>query len=180
MKVVCLIDCQNDFISGVLGTKEAEVARDNICNWLQKNVTCEDKVIITQDTHSKVDYFETQEGKNLPVFHCEANSNGWMIDSKIANTINVIQPWLGSVIKDTFGSMEVANRMPAPGNKVDSIYLLGFCTDICVISNAMILKAAYPEIPIYVIDNCCAGTTPEKHQAALSVMESCQIKVIKE
>lgn len=179
MKVLVIVDMQNDFITGALGSAEAIEARDNLCDWLRNNITKDDKVILTQDTHYD-DYLDTQEGKNLPIIHCIYDSKGWMIDNKIFETIYDINPYISFVEKGTFGAINLDCYMPGFHDKVDEIIFCGVCTDICVISNALIMKAHFPEKPISVIAKCCAGLTPEKHEAALSVMESCQIKIVRD
>lgn len=177
MKVICIIDMQNDFITGSLGTPEAVVARDNLCEWAKKSITSDDKVIFTRDTHGE-NYLDTQEGKNLPVPHCIKDTEGWDIDKKVVDTIFDIEPYISLVDKPTFGSMNLKNNIPFDMKQVDEIIFCGVCTDICVVSNALITKANFPEIKMSVIADCCAGVTPEKHNAALEVMRSCQIDVI--
>ena len=128
------------------------------------------EVIFTMDTHSE-DYLNTQEGKNLPVVHCVKNTKGWEIIPELlpfTQNRTVIE-------KPTFGSMELAKLVNAA--KYDEIELIGLCTDICVISNAMIIKAAAPEIPISIDSSCCAGVTPESHNNALEAMKMCQIAI---
>lgn len=179
MKVLVIVDMQNDFIIGPLGTPEAIVARDNLCRWIKDNITREDMIILTKDTHDERDYFNSQEGRNLPVGHCIQFTEGWRTDANIAKSIvdsNQICS-LSTVRKITFGSLNLKEYIP---KDAEEIIFCGLCTDICVVSNALIIKAAFPEIPISVIANCCAGSTPEKHEAALSVMESCQISIRKE
>lgn len=179
MKVLVIVDMQNDFISGPLGSPEAVVARDNLCKWIKDNITMDDKVIFTKDTHYE-DYLGTQEGKNLPIPHCIYETDGWEIDEKLMFTVEHIGPFISIIEKETFGAIGMKNYMPAFPNIVDEIIFCGVCTDICVISNALIMKATYSEIPISVIAKCCAGLTPEKHEAALSVIESCQIKIVRD
>lgn len=179
MKVLVVVDMQNDFITGPLGSAEAVKARDNLCDWVKDNITRDDKVVFTQDTHFD-NYLSTQEGKNLPIIHCISESKGWKIDNKILKVIDGINPYVSFVEKGTFGDINLDCYMPGFHNRVDEIIFCGVCTDICVISNALIMKAHFPEKPISVIAKCCAGLTPEKHEAALSVMESCQIKIVRD
>lgn len=172
MKVLVVIDMQNDFIDGALGTKEAAAIVGNVKEKIDTYKAEDNMVIFTRDTHTK-DYLHTQEGKNLPVEHCVFETEGWNISKEL--------PVEGSKIinKPTFGSTELAHYMGRLGN-IEEIELVGLCTDICVISNAMILKAAFPEIPISVDAGCCAGVTPDSHKNALNAMKMCQIKITNE
>ena len=169
MDILIVVDMQNDFISGALGTAEAQAIVENVADKI-KNF--EGKVIFTRDTHED-NYMDTQEGKNLPVSHCVVGTDGWQIHPLLA-------PFAREVIdKPTFGSVTLAHLISAMTN-VESITLVGICTDICVISNAMLLKAFMPEVPITVDASCCAGVTPESHKTALAAMKSCQINIINE
>ncbi len=174
MKYLVVIDVQNDFVDGSLGTKEAQAMLPNL---LQKVDSFEGTVWMTKDTHPE-NYLETQEGQNLPVKHCIKGTNGWEFPEVLAD----LQKVKTAVVyeKPTFGSVQMTEDFKKlyEDGQVDSIELVGLCTDICVISNALMLKAAMPELPIYVDPACCAGVTPEKHDAALEVMRSCQIKLI--
>jgi nicotinamidase/pyrazinamidase len=167
MKYLIVVDMQNDFIDGALGTPEAkkivEKAVDKIKNF-------DGKVLFTQDTHDD-NYLKTQEGKNLPVVHCIKGTPGWEIRKEIAEAAEGVD----SFEKVTFGSIELAEYLA--NKQIDSIELIGICTDICVISNALLLKAYFPEVPIVVDASCCAGVTPESHQNALAAMKVCQIEV---
>ena len=170
MRVLIVTDMQNDFINGILGTKEAvgiiDIAKAKIDNYLAAG----DTVIYTQDTHTEA-YLQTQEGQKLPLEHCIKGTPGWEISQKVyVSGCKVIE-------KPSFGSIELAEFI-AGMQEVQSIELIGICTDICVISNAMILKAKMPEIPILVDASCCAGTTLENHKNALYAMKGCQIEVI--
>ena len=162
MKVLVVVDMQNDFIDGALGTKEAEAivpfVADKIRNF-------DGMVLSTRDTHFE-NYLETQEGKNLPVKHCIKGTDGWQIVPGL-ETGNCEY-----IDKPTFGWMNWNGL-----DEKDELELIGVCTDICVVSNALILKAKYPEAAISVDASCCAGVTPEKHKAALETMKSCQIDV---
>ena len=170
-KILIVIDMQNDFIDAALGTKEAEAIVDAV---KKKIWTYPAKdIIATMDTHGE-NYMETQEGKYLPVPHCIKGSEGWKIRPDIAELLK------GAKIyeKPTFGSTALAADMKALSEKEDiELELIGLCTDICVVSNALLLKAAMPEVKISVDPSCCAGVTPEKHMAALETMRSCQIQV---
>lgn len=167
MKVLCVIDMQNDFIDGALGTKEAEAIVENVKAKIELYRKNGDTVIFTRDTHTE-DYMNTQEGKNLPVPHCIKGSKGWEISEKLDTASDKI------IDKPTFGSFELTEYISTLAD-VDEIELIGLCTDICVISNAMILKARFTETPIKVDSSCCAGVTPESHANALGAMKMCQI-----
>ena len=167
MKVLCVIDMQNDFIDGALGTKEAEAIVENVKAKIELYRKNGDTVIFTRDTHTE-DYMNTQEGKNLPVPHCIKGSKGWEVSEKLDTASDKI------IDKPTFGSFELAEYISTLAD-VDEIELIGLCTDICVISNAMILKARFTETPIKVDSSCCAGVTPESHTNALGTMKMCQI-----
>ena len=170
MKVLCVIDMQNDFIDGALGTKEAEAIVENVKAKIELYRKNGDTVIFTRDTHSE-DYMTTQEGKNLPVPHCIKGSKGWEVSEKLDTASDKI------IDKPTFGSFELAEYISTLAD-VDEIELIGLCTDICVISNAMILKARFTETPVKVDSSCCAGVTPESHSNALTAMKMCQINCI--
>lgn len=172
MRTLVVVDMQCDFIDGPLGTPESRLIVHRVQEKIEEYVASGDNVIFTRDTHYG-NYSQTQEGKLLPVSHCVFRSRGWCIHPDISSQF-------GDAIIDKcsfgydgwFGYRDFFN--------VDYVEIVGVCTDICVVSNALILKATYPEIPIIVDACCCAGTTPEKHNAALAVMESCQIHVGKE
>ena len=168
-KVIVVIDMQNDFIDGALGTKEAQAMLPHLVAKLEREKDA--LLIFTQDTHSK-NYMETQEGRNLPVPHCIKPEKGW----EIAPSLQPFVKKAAAVIeKPAFGSLElpkaVAKLQP------DEVELVGLCTDICVISNAMILKAAFPELPVAVDASCCAGVTPASHDNALQAMKMCQVDI---
>lgn len=167
MKVLCVIDMQNDFIDGALGTKEATAIVDNVKNKIELYLKNGDTVIFTRDTHSE-DYMDTQEGKKLPVPHCIKGTKGWEITELLDTASSVI------IDKPTFGSYELADYISGLSD-VQEIELVGLCTDICVISNAMLLKAKFTETPIKIDSSCCAGVTPESHNNALAAMKMCQI-----
>ncbi|MEG2039195.1 MAG: isochorismatase family cysteine hydrolase [Oscillospiraceae bacterium] len=169
MKTLIVIDMQNDFIDGSLGTPEAQIIVPKVKNKIDEYIKNNDKVIFTRDTHFE-EYLNTQEGKNLPIKHCIKGTNGWNITSKFDS----IEDKCTVIDKLTFGSSE----LPAFIDKTDEIEMVGLCTDICVISNAMILKAFFPEIKISVVSSCCAGVTPKTHENALVAMKMCQINII--
>ena len=169
-KILIVIDMQNDFIDAALGTKEAEAIVEAVKDKIRLYPAGD--IIATMDTHNE-DYLETQEGKYLPVPHCIKGSDGWQIRPDIADLLT------GAKIyeKPTFGSMEMASDLKALSEQEEiELELIGLCTDICVVSNALLLKAAMPEVKISVDPACCAGVTPEKHLAALETMRSCQIQ----
>ena len=164
MDILIVIDMQNDFIDGALGTPEAEAIVPNV---VDKVKNFNGLVLATRDTHGG-DYLQTQEGRMLPVEHCIRGTFGWEIREEIAELLES-----GPIDKPTFGSETLGKVL-----KEFHITLVGLCTDICVISNAMLLKAFLPEVPIIVDSLCCAGVTPESHELALEAMKACQIKVI--
>lgn len=172
-KYLVVVDMQNDFIDGSLGTKEARSIVPGVINKI-KNF--DGNIVFTKDTHQK-NYLETQEGKNLPVEHCIAYTEGWELEESIEE-LAVKGKW-STYQKNTFGCVNLAVDLRAEHIKqeIESIELIGLCTDICVISNALLLKAYMPEVPIMVDASCCAGVTPESHKRALEAMEVCQIKV---
>ena len=173
-KLLIVIDMQNDFIDGALGTEEAIKILPRVIDKIKSH---NGEIIYTRDTHSE-EYLDTQEGKKLPISHCIKGSEGW----ELANDIGELAKASESKIfdKPTFGSLELANYVSNLYKKgqIQEIELVGLCTDICVISNAMILKAAMPEVSIVVDGGCCAGVTPESHDNALKSMNMCQIQVI--
>lgn len=167
MKFLIVVDMQNDFITGSLGSTHAQAIVTNVVN---KVKSFDGRVIFTRDTHDK-DYLKTQEGKKLPVEHCIKDTKGWQICDELASFVNTV------VDKETFGSTDLPRVIAESGESVDEIELCGLCTDICVISNAMILKAAFPESKICVAADCCAGVTDESHNTALDAMRAVQIEI---
>ena len=170
-KILIVIDMQNDFIDAALGTKEAVASVDAVKKKIWTYPARD--IIATMDTHGE-NYMETQEGKYLPVPHCIKGTKGWEIRPDIAELLK------GAKIyeKPTFGSTALAADLKALSEQEEiELELIGLCTDICVVSNALLLKAAMPEVKISVDPSCCAGVTPEKHMAALETMRSCQIQV---
>lgn len=167
-----VVDMQNDFIDGALGTAQAVEIVDNAANKIRN---FDGKIFVTLDTHNS-DYMSTSEGKKLPVVHCVKGTNGWMLNDKIVDALNSKDYVL--VEKPTFGSVELPNLINKAANDKDfSVELIGLCTDICVVSNALILKAYFYENDISVDSSCCAGVTPETHKAALETMKMCQINI---
>ena len=172
MNILVVIDMQNDFIDGALCTPEAVAIVPKV---MVKMMNFDGLVLATRDTHGE-DYLERQEGKKLPVVHCIKGTHGWEIKDEIQQLL-ISQP----IDKPTFGSEALGKVLKDLNNDVepiDSITLVGLCTDICVISNAMLLKAFLPEVPIMVDASCCAGVTPESHERALEAMKACQIEII--
>ena len=173
-KILLVIDMQNDFIDGSLGTPEAVAIVGNVVKKIESYIADPDgDVFATRDTHQP-DYLQTQEGKNLPVEHCIEGTDGWQIRPEIAALI----PEDHVFNKPTFGSTELAAAMKEAYDAEAgdlTFELVGLCTDICVASNALLLKATMPEAVISIDPACCAGVTPEKHDAALETMRSCQI-----
>ncbi len=169
--ILLVIDMQNDFIDGALGTKEAVAIVPKV---EEKIKNFEGTVFFTRDTHMP-EYLETQEGNNLPVPHCIKGTDGWQIRKELEE-LRSTEP----IDKVTFGSKDLGEKLAAIEKEegIRSITLIGLCTDICVISNALLVKAFLPEVPIIVDASCCAGVTPDSHNTALSAMEACQIKVV--
>lgn len=176
-KLLIVVDMQNDFVDGALGTKEAREIVPNVAKKIRSyEPGC---IYVTRDTH-EADYMETQEGKNLPVPHCIRGTEGWELNGTVAAALE--QPVF--VDKPSFGSTALVHMLSARlqkecgGSPAEmEIELVGLCTDICVVSNALLLKAAMPEVKISVDASCCAGVTPKTHEAALDTMQMCQIHV---
>ncbi len=172
-KVLVVIDMQNDFIDGSLGTKEAEAIVEKVVKKIGQYAP--ENIYATRDSHQE-NYLETAEGKKLPVVHCIEGTEGWEINAAVAEALGAAT----IVNKPTFGSVVLAELLQAENDKEElEIELVGLCTDICVVSNALLLKAVMPEINISVDASCCAGVTPESHEAALTTMQMCQIAITK-
>lgn len=170
-KILVVVDMQNDFVDGSLGTKEAVGIVENVVEEIKKYRT--EDIFATRDTHPE-NYLETQEGKHLPVVHCVKNTNGWEINKEVAAVLKDAKV----IDKPTFGSKELAEEITKITEKEEvEVTLVGLCTDICVVSNALLIKAYLPEISVKVIASCCAGVTPESHKAALTTMKMCQVEV---
>lgn len=173
MNILVVIDMQNDFITGTLGSEQAQKivpkVVDKVKHW-------SGEVFFTQDTHQE-DYLETQEGRNLPVSHCIEGTEGWEICAELAEFVKR-EP----ILKESFGSLSLPEYVGAILRDVEeedvTFTLVGLCTDICVIANGMILKAAFPEATVEVDASCCAGVTVESHENALAAMKMCQISVV--
>lgn len=170
-KTLIVVDMQNDFIDGSLGTKEAQAIVQKVKRRIEEYKKRGDEIIFTKDTHEE-NYLDTPEGKKLPVKHCIKNTDGWQISGEL-DTTNCI-----CVEKGTFGWLHWDETKESNGLEMKEIELVGLCTDICVVSNALILKAMFPEAEITVDAELCAGVTPDSHEAALQTMKMCQINVI--
>ena len=170
-KILVVVDMQNDFVDGSLGTKEAVGIVENVVEEIKKYRT--EDIFATRDTHPE-NYLETQEGKHLPVVHCVKNTNGWEINKEVAAVLKDAK----IIDKPKFGSKDLAEEITKIAEKEEvEVTLVGLCTDICVVSNALLIKAYLPEISVKVIASCCAGVTPESHEAALTTMKMCQVEV---
>ena len=170
-KVLIVVDMQNDFIDGALGTKEA---LEIVPSVIEKIKTYENEnsiIYYTMDTHFS-DYLKTQEGMHLPVEHCIKDTIGWEIPK------NILRDNLNIIEKYTFGSTKLFEKLSEMKDQIESIELIGLCTDICVVSNALLAKANFLDIPVYVDASCCAGVTPKSHNEALNTMKMCQINVL--
>ena len=169
-KILVVVDMQKDFVDGALGSNEACAIVDNVVRKIEE---FDGKIFVTYDTHFE-NYMETREGKNLPVAHCIKGTEGWMLDAKVEAALagkDAVR-----IEKVTFGSEKLPELIrDYAGDEEPDICIIGLCTDICVVSNALILKAAFPEAEICVDAKCCAGVTPKAHEAALATMQSCQI-----
>ena len=179
MKVLVVVDMQKDFVDGALGSPEAQAIVPNVAAKVKEYAEMKDGLVVyTRDTHF-ANYVDTREGRYLPIPHCIFKTEGWEIVPEVLND----QAAVVIFNKETFGYSEIAEGISyivngELGQEIDSIEVCGLCTDICVVSNALILKASFPDIPFVVDSACCAGITPAKHEAALEVMRSCQIDVI--
>lgn len=187
-KVFCIIDCQNDFIDGALGTPEAKAIVPRVVDKINNYEDARNTLLLyTKDTHGS-DYLNTLEGKMLPVPHCIENTSGWSINREIKDAVRanrflsyssdkIIN---GRVYKNTFGSDDLREFFEKFKDEIEEVEFVGLCTDICVISNVLMARQTLPDTKIIVDASCCAGVTPDKHKAALEVMKSCQIEVINE
>ena len=172
-KILIVVDMQKDFVDGALGTKEACAI---VPAAAEKIRSFGGEIIATKDTHFG-DYLDTPEGKKLPVPHCIKGTDGWQLNDDIADALDGIEHI--EITKLTFGCVRLPELVTElAGDEEFSIELIGLCTDICVINNALLLKAYFPDAPIAVDAACCAGVTPELHKAALDVMRSCQIDIL--
>lgn len=172
-KFLVVVDMQKDFVDGALGTKEAVAIVNNV---VEKIENFDGEIFATYDTHFE-NYMQTAEGKNLPVEHCIKGTDGWELDEKVMKALT--KKGFTAVEKVTFGSVDLPEiiKKAADGEEF-SVELIGLCTDICVVSNALVLKANFPEALITVDAKCCAGVTVDTHNCALATMKCCQIQVI--
>lgn len=193
MKVLVVVDMQNDFIDGSLGTQEAQGIVTNVCNEIVRRADKDTVILFTRDTHPE-NYMDTLEGKNLPISHCIEGTHGWEINDavwgtyvacadKYMNSEDIVYPFaINQVIdKPTFGSMDLQNVLFVIEDSVapiEEITLMGLCTGICVMSNAILCKATLPEVPVNVVENCSACVTPDTHKTAIEAMKLCQINII--
>ena len=175
-KILVVIDMQNDFITGSLGSVEAQKILPSVVKYAE-TFSGSGEILFTKDTHQP-NYLNSREGKKLPVIHCVENTSGW----ELAAPLDAFQKKHGFPVfcKKTFGSTELAQYLFNENKKesIDEIQLVGVCTDICVISNALTLRSFLPETPICVVASCCAGVTPQSHQIALDAMAGCQIDIL--
>ena len=172
-KVLIVVDMQKDFVDGSLGTAEAVAIVDKVASRI---AAFDGRIFATLDTH-QADYLETAEGKKLPVPHCIKDTDGWLLNEKVMYALS--EKNYRTIEKGTFGStklVEETAKLAADGEV--AVELIGLCTDICVVSNALLLKAHFPEMGIAVDASCCAGVTPKTHEAALETMKMCQIDII--
>lgn len=171
-KILVVVDMQNDFINGALGTEEAQAVVENAAAAIEE---FEGSIYVTMDTHQS-NYLDTAEGKKLPVVHCVKGTDGWRLHERIMQALAGKE--YSTIEKGTFGSIRLAEEILKTGDQEEmEIECFGLCTDICVVSNALLLKANFPETKLTVRADCCAGVTPETHEAALKTMEMCQIEV---
>ena len=177
MNVLIVVDMQNDFISGALGSAQAQAIEPAVVETI---LNFDDAIYFTLDTHQE-NYLETQEGRRLPTAHCIAGTEGWtpsaavwmaLMEQNVADEAHM-------VLKDAFGAKELPFRLHEDlGDDIREITLVGLCTDLCVVSNALLLKSFFPEARIVVDSRCCAGTSREKHETALAAMRACQVDVV--
>ncbi|MBE6783624.1 MAG: cysteine hydrolase [Ruminococcaceae bacterium] len=172
-KLLIVVDMQKDFVDGALGSAEAVAIVDNVVSKIEN---FDGDIIVTYDTHAE-NYMETQEGKNLPVPHCIKGTDGWKLDKKVQSALD--KKDYKAIEKPTFGSTELVGYISQNYNPNElEIELIGLCTDICVVSNALLMKANFLETKVSVDASCCAGVTVDSHNAALTTMKMCQVNVI--
>ena len=195
-KVLVIVDMQNDFVDGALGTPEAQAIVPKVADYIRTHADKNTVLVFTKDTHD-VDYMFTQEGKHLPVAHCIKDTHGWELAPAIQEALYDVRnqyhsfdsyfPYITDhiVCKPSFGSLDLVNLLYVldddtgmqPGD-IAEITLMGLCTGICVLSNAMLAKATLPEVPVRVVEECCACVTPDSHKTAIDAMRLCQIEII--
>ena len=195
-KVLVIVDMQNDFVDGALGTPEAQAIVPKVADYIRTHADKDTVLVFTKDTHD-VDYMDTQEGKHLPVAHCIKDTYGWELAPAIQEALYDVRgkydscdtyfPYMADhvITKPSFGSLDLVNLLYVldddtgmqPGD-VAEITLMGLCTDICIFANSVLAKTTLPEIPVRVVADCCAGITPESHERALEAMKMLQIEII--
>ena len=195
-KVLVIVDMQNDFVDGALGTPEAQAIVPKVADYIRTHADKDTVLVFTKDTH-EVNYMDTQEGKHLPVAHCIKDTYGWELVPAIQEALYDVRdqyhsfdfypPYITDhiVCKPSFGSLDLVNLLYVldddtgmqPGD-IAEITLMGLCTGICVLSNAMLAKATLPEVPVRVVEECCACVTPDSHKTAIDAMRLCQIEII--
>ena len=175
MKALIVIDMQKDFTTGALGNPECAAVVKPVVKYIKawRKENPDGLIVATLDTHTG-DYLNTQEGRKLPVPHCIKGTKGWALEKTVQNALGEDAILLEKV---TFGAADLP-KIIGKRRKIEEFQIIGVCTDICVISNAMILKAAFPEVPIKIISECCAGVSPESHANALSAMAVCQMEIV--
>ncbi len=172
--ILIVVDIQNDFINGSLGTKEAEAISPKVYEKIKSYLEAGKKVCLTLDTHHE-NYMNTQEGEKLPVVHCIEDTDGWLPPIEYSDLLRNHEGQYFFLKKECFGFLPWINLLS--NNVPSTAEIVGLCTDICVISNALILRSTFPELRLTVDPTCCAGSTPEAHEAALTVLRSCQVEV---
>lgn len=190
-KVLVIVDMQNDFVDGALGTAEAQAIAPKVADYIREHADKDTILLFTKDTHN-MDYMETLEGKNLPVAHCIKDTIGWELAPVIAEALydtrdkydsfNSYFPYVSDHVikKPTFGSLDFQNLLYVIDSEcpVKEITLMGLCTGICVLSNAILAKATLPNVPVRVVEDCCACVTPDSHKTAIEAMRMCQIEIV--
>ena len=190
-KALVIVDMQNDFVDGALGTPEAQAIVPKVADYIRTHADKDTVLVFTKDTHG-TNYMETQEGKHLPVAHCVKDTHGWELAPAIQEALYDVRgkydpcdtyfPYMNDhiITKPTFGSLDFVNLLYALNDDygIDEITLMGLCTGICVLSNAMLAKATLPEVPVRVVEECSACVTPDSHKTAIDAMRLCQIEII--
>ena len=186
MRVLVIVDAQVDFVNGSLGSLAAQSVVPHIRERAKEFADGNTLILLTKDTHDE-DYLKTLEGYYLPIEHCKDMTPGWSLVKPVSTLTDGYSNFLiysdeevriSRVLKNTFGSIKLCEILKKYEREIESITFMGFCTDVCVVSNALMARTYLPNTPIIVDASCCAGTTLEKHLAALEVMKSCQIDVI--
>lgn len=192
-KVLVIVDMQNDFVDGALGTPEAQAIVPKVADYIRTHADKDTVLVFTKDTH-EVNYMDTQEGKHLPIAHCIKDTHGWELAPAIQEALYDVReqyhsfdsyfPYITNhiVCKPSFGSLDLVNLLyvldDMQPDDISEITLMGLCTDICIFANSVLAKTTLPEIPVRVVADCCAGVTPESHQRALDAMKMLQIEII--